>query len=80
MKLLKRLKSEMIWIVFVVISFSSSMYLINEYTKYDYKTINSVSVKEAVESEEAQEDGTYESNDFLILKGLSALISKFLKS
>lgn len=74
------MKSQMVWIVFVVVSFSSSAYLMNEYSKYDNNTYSSVAVKEFMESEESQKEDKYESNDFLILKNLSALILKFLQS
>jgi hypothetical protein len=70
----------MVWIVFVVVSFSSSAYLLNEYSKFDNKIYSSVAVKEVIESEEAKEIDNYESNDFLILKNLSAIILKFLQS
>ena len=74
------MKSQMVWIVFVVVSFSSSAYLLNEYSKFDNKIYSSVAVKEVIESEDAQEIDNYESNDFLILKNLSAIILKFLQS
>lgn len=74
------MKSQMVWIVFVVVSFSSSAYLLNEYSKFDNKIYSSVAVKEVIESEEAKEIDNYESYDFLILKNLSAIILKFLQS
>ncbi|MBK7094563.1 MAG: hypothetical protein IPH57_05755 [Saprospiraceae bacterium] len=80
MKLYKTIKSQLVWIVFVVVSFSSSAYLFNEYSKFDNKIYSSVAVKEVIESEEAKEIDNYESNDFLILKNLSAIILKFLQS
>lgn len=78
--LYKKLKSEFVWILFVCISFTSSLVLLNEYSKYEYSKPVNTSIIKAVENEDAGNEDSYQSNDFVLLQKLAAVLSRFFQS
>ncbi|MGE5356303.1 MAG: hypothetical protein ACM3PT_08710 [Deltaproteobacteria bacterium] len=78
--LYKKLKSEFVWILFVCISFTSSLVLLNEYSKYEYSKPINTSIIKAVENEDAGNEDSYQSNDFVLLQKLAAVLSRFFQS
>ena len=79
-KIYKKLKSEFIWIVFVCISLSSTVVLLNEYPKYDFSKSGNQSIEKTIKQEEALDDENFKSNDLLILKKLAGLLTLFIES
>lgn len=78
--LYKKLKSEFVWILFVCISFTSSLVLLNEYSKYEYSKPVNTSIIKAVENEDVGNEDSFQSNDFVLLQKLAAVMSRFFQS
>lgn len=80
MKLFRKVRTNIFWIVFVFISFTSSGFLMNEYSKHESSGFTSITIKEVMDREETKGDRTYESNDQLILQFIAAVFVKLIRN
>jgi hypothetical protein len=64
----------------VFISFTSSGFLINEYSRHDLTGFTSLSIRESLDMEEGKSDRTYESNDQLLLQFVAAVFAKLIRN
>lgn len=80
MKLLNNIKNKLIWIVFIAISFISTIYLTGEFI--DVQHGNNISVKptNTLSTDKNTDEADYESNDHQIIETIGAVMVKFLRS
>ncbi len=67
MKLLNKIKVNFVWIVFVVVSFFSTIYLTGEFM--NVQNYNNLSIKQSttITNDRSEDNSEYESNDHQII-------------
>lgn len=80
MKLLSKIKVNFVWIVFVVVSFFSTIYLTGEFM--NVQNYNNLSIKQSttITNDRSEDNSEYESNDHQIIETIGAILLKFFKS
>lgn len=74
----EKIRKNLFWIIFVFISFSSTGFLINEYSKLESASFTNLSIKESIDREESKSDRTYETNDQILLQFVVGVFAKII--
>ncbi len=79
MKLISKIKVNFVWIVFVVISFSSTIYLTGEFLNAE--NYSNLTIKNPTNiTNENESNSENQSNDHQIIETIGAILIKFIKS
>lgn len=76
----EKIRKNLFWIIFVFISFSSTGFLINEYSKLESASFTNLSIKESIDREESKSDRTYETNDQILLQFVVGVFAKIIRN
>jgi hypothetical protein len=80
MTLLSKIKANIVWIVFVVVSFFSTVYLTGEFIEVQNYSANSIKQTTTISTDRSEDNKDYESNDHQIIETIGAILLKFFKS
>lgn len=72
----KNIKHNFFWLILVILSFSSSVFLINEYQSNKTIAANEVSENLILQKEVIIDEDEYESKDFHIFKNITEIIDE----